>query len=462
MSIRQKENVYVGTLVVLSILLTVFVSLNYSIVDYVSLVVWCILAFIAETFLIEGPNKVATSVSAAVYLAITMTENPLILVIVVIFGLSLRAPLINDKRMTILNTEPFITFFNATGAGVIPYTVSSLVYVFLYGDNNSVFISMICASIALVISELLSLSNLTLYKSISRKHLDKFIDGFVGIVPGALAIGALGMILAFAKQMYGIEIVALFFIPLLLARYSFKLYFDSQKMAMETIHALNEALHVRDAYTSGHAGRVEEYAVMLAKAMGYSSRDVETLKTAAVLHDIGKIGIPDSILNKNGRLTDDEYVNIKNHPMMGAQILKNVDSLKKISVTIKYHHERPDGKGYPEGLVDKQIPMDAAILAIADSYDAMTSKRSYREPLRIEEALSEIDKYKGMQFNEPLAELFIEIIKESEEYKAELLLEEVEGNDEIERPMSVVQSEVEEVYENEEDEEDEEDEAVGI
>jgi putative nucleotidyltransferase with HDIG domain len=148
--------------------------------------------------------------------------------------------------------------------------------------------------------------------------------------PSTIAIGLLGIFLAFAHNEYGKEIVLLFFVPLLLARYSFKLYFDSQRMALDTIHALNEALHAKDAYTGGHTGRVEVYAIELAKAYGLPTSDCEIIKTAALLHDIGKIGVPDEILNKPGKLTEEEYLKIQDHSTIGAKILGNVDSLKKL------------------------------------------------------------------------------------------------------------------------------------
>jgi putative nucleotidyltransferase with HDIG domain len=244
------------------------------------------------------------------------------------------------------------------------------------------------------------------------------------------------MLLAFAEMNYGLAGVALFFIPLLLARYSFKLYFDSQKMGMETIHALNDALLMRDAYTGGHTARVEVYSTILAKGLKYTTKDLETLQTAAKLHDIGKIGIPDGILNKPGKLTEDEYSKIKDHAEMGAKILNNVDAFKNTSEAVRYHHERPDGKGYPEGLLGEAIPRDSAILSIADTFDAMTTDRPYRRGLTFDQAIDELKTYKGTQFNAFLVDLFLENAAEFER-----ILNQREVIEEVEEEAEVVMAE---------------------
>jgi putative nucleotidyltransferase with HDIG domain len=239
--------------------------------------------------------------------------------------------------------------------------------------------------------------------------------------PSTIAIGSLGIFLYMLDAAYNQYIILIFFIPLLLARYSFKLYFDSQRMALDTIHALNEALHAKDAYTGGHTGRVEKYATDLAKAYGLATADVDIIRTAALLHDIGKIGIPDNILNKPGKLSNEEFHKIQEHSTIGAKILGNVYSLKKVSHIIVQHHEKYDGSGYPSGLKGDEISVAAMILMISDSYDAMTTDRPYRKALTKEKAISELVKYSGTQFHPELAKCFIEevLIKENEKPRIE-------------------------------------------
>jgi putative nucleotidyltransferase with HDIG domain len=216
--------------------------------------------------------------------------------------------------------------------------------------------------------------------------------------------------MALSYSQYGIGAVLLFFGPLLLARFSFKLYIDMRNVYVNTIQLLNRTMEAKDSYTSGHAARVQEYAVSLAKEIGMSERKIENIRKAAILHDIGKIGIDDSILKKSGSLTAAEYSMIKQHPVIGAEILKDVDFLKEITEIIRHHHERYDGKGYPDGLKGDAIPIEAAILAIADVYDAMTSNRPYRSAMEKDVALREIRQNAGTQFDPILADKFVQII----------------------------------------------------
>lgn len=135
-----------------------------------------------------------------------------------------------------------------------------------------------------------------------------------------------------------------------------------------------------------------------------------------VLHDIGKIGIPDAIINKEGKLTDDEFQIIKSHPVIGAEVLENIDEIPNISIGARFHHERYDGRGYPEHKAGEDIPIQARIIGISDAYDAMTSKRSYRDPLPQEVVRSEIEKGKGTQFDPACAEIMLLMIDEDNEY----------------------------------------------
>lgn len=141
----------------------------------------------------------------------------------------------------------------------------------------------------------------------------------------------------------------------------------------------------KDDYMRGHSYRVAEYSALIAKQLGWSEHEVENLRNAAYLHDIGKIGVPDTILNKPTRLTDEEFAAIKSHTVMGADILKDITLLDHLVDIARNHHERYDGKGYPDGLVGEEIPLSARIVCVADSYDAMKSRRIYRNALPDEE-----------------------------------------------------------------------------
>ncbi|MEE1101431.1 MAG: HD domain-containing protein [Agathobacter sp.] len=184
----------------------------------------------------------------------------------------------------------------------------------------------------------------------------------------------------------------------------------------QTVTALSEAVDAKDRYTSGHSKRVAEYSRVIAKRMGKSVAEQEMIYRAGLLHDVGKIRIPVDIINKPGKLTDEEYDLIKIHPVTGYHILKDISEHYDIAIAAKYHHERYDGKGYPNGLLGENIPELARILAIADSYDAMTSNRSYRKGLPQSVVRSEIEKGKGTQFDSDIADIMLQIIDEDKEY----------------------------------------------
>ena len=180
---------------------------------------------------------------------------------------------------------------------------------------------------------------------------------------------------------------------------------------LESIQTLRYTVEAKDTYTRGHSDRVSDYSVLIGKYLNLSEEDIKNLKIGGLFHDIGKIGVPDSILQKESKLTDDEYSEIKNHPSIGAHILSTATIFKDIIPIVKHHHERFDGHGYPSQLSGEDIPYLARITAVADTFDAMTSKRSYRDSLPIDTVVAEIDRCKGSQFDPKIADVFLDIIQ---------------------------------------------------
>lgn len=183
-----------------------------------------------------------------------------------------------------------------------------------------------------------------------------------------------------------------------------------EKAYLESVQTLRYTVEAKDPYTRGHSDRVSEYSELIGKYLGLSEEDLHLLKVGGLFHDIGKIGVPDSILLKTSRLTDDEYSEIKNHPSIGAHILSNATLFQDIIPVVKHHHERFDGFGYPGKLAGENIPYLARIAAVADSYDAMTSKRTYRDPMPLDVVKQEIEKNKGTQFDSKIADTFLDIL----------------------------------------------------
>ena len=189
-----------------------------------------------------------------------------------------------------------------------------------------------------------------------------------------------------------------------------------EKLSVQMVQALANTIDAKDAYTNGHSTRVAKYSMMIAKRMGYVDEELEKLYYAALLHDIGKIGVPREIINKTSKLTDEEYEIIKTHPGIGANILNEVSEIPDIAIGARWHHERYDGKGYPDRLMGIEIPELARIIGVADAYDAMTSKRSYRDVLPQEVVSSELIKGKGTQFDPKIADVMLQLIKEDDTY----------------------------------------------
>ena len=182
---------------------------------------------------------------------------------------------------------------------------------------------------------------------------------------------------------------------------------ELEKAYLDTIGILRQTVEAKDPYTRGHSDRVSEYSVLIGTKMGLDENTIHTLKIGGLFHDIGKIGIPDSILLKESKLDNEEYSQIKNHPSIGAHILGDVDMFKDIMPMVLHHHERYDGRGYPSQLEGENIPLIARIAAIADTFDAMTSKRSYRDALPLDVVIAEIEKCSGTQFDPKIAPIFV-------------------------------------------------------
>ena len=209
------------------------------------------------------------------------------------------------------------------------------------------------------------------------------------------------------------------------ARYSVGLrmsMLEDEKMKMQalfeqTAAALANAIDAKDQYTRGHSSRVAEYSVEIAKRAGKTEEECKEIYFAALLHDVGKIGVRNSIINKAGRLTNEEFEEIRKHPEIGRRILSSISQSPYLSIGANYHHERYDGRGYPEGLKGDDIPEIARIIAVADSYDAMTSKRSYRDPVPQEKVREELLKGMGTQFDPQFAKIMLQLIDQNTEYK---------------------------------------------
>ena len=281
----------------------------------------------------------------------------------------------------IFNTAPVKTLFNTSNLN-LSFTLSGFLYHAADGVPGDLslpgvlFPSLLFVFCSIVINSFILLFLFLLEGKVS--FYPTIFQMFLGLLPSILCSAPMAYFLAMLLQMpSGAWLAFLFMLPLLLARYSFKLYLSSAQQQYSILKALTAALDAKDTYTEGHSSRVARFSVQIAERMNLPSKTIQRLQTGAVFHDIGKIGIPDSILQKPGSLTPEERAVIQRHPVIGVDILKNIDSYQDILELVRRHHERYDGGGYPDGTCGEELSLEVYILAAADAYDAITSDRPY-------------------------------------------------------------------------------------
>jgi len=268
---------------------------------------------------------------------------------------------------------------------------------------------------------------IALYRSTSA--LKAWAENF-GLIPAPyLLLTVLGTIIALGYGEFGSLGLALFFLPLFLARYIFKSYIDKAHRQVELLREANAALDManqdligtlaavidaRDVFTYGHSTQVTDYALVIAKEMGLPEEEREMIRKAGLLHDIGKVGISERILAKKDTITKDERHILEQHPVLGEEILGRVKDMKKLAEIVGSHHERYDGKGYPYGRKGEEIPLAGRILGVADALDAMLSDRPYRPAMSLLQALVEIQKNAGTQFDPHVVEALLRVAEKAD------------------------------------------------
>lgn len=413
-----KLKTYVALIILLGLVFFVYSLYSAKDIDIFGIIIFSILLVIAESLVIATPGERALSVGFTISFAAILVFGMYEAAWISSIGVALRTVRIGDKRYHIFNYPLYKTLFNA-GNIMLSTGLAGFAYETLGGtpgeiNPNSIVIPILACVFACIVVNAIIMSIL-MHLITGEKFLRNCCNNILWVVKDYFAMAPLGIIMAIAYINYKTVGVLLFFGPLLFSRYAFKLYIDMRGIYVDTVKSLSQAIEAKDSYTNGHSQRVGEYACRLAQRLGLEPKRIENIKIAAILHDIGKIGIDESILNKPGRLTDDEYDKIKQHPAIGVKIIKDIDFLKDVSGIILSHHERYDGTGYPEGRKHEDIVLEAQILSLADVFDALTSERPYRNAMTREEALEIIENGKGSQFDSKLADDFIKMIKEDKE-----------------------------------------------
>ncbi len=402
--------ILLGTLHLLS---TIMID---AVIDIKGVIVFILLSIIAESLLIVTSRESAMSVGLAVNLAAILVLGMPEAAWVTSIGIMLRIVKHKGSYVHVFNYPIYKTLIN--GANILLSTgMAGLCYQYLGGVPGTINLSTLFIPLMASIFVYVIINETIISGYIAILTNESFASTWLSDISWALKdcifLAPLGILMSLAYVQYGILGIFLFLGPLLLARYSYKLYVDMRRIYIETVESLSQAIEAKDTYTQGHSMRVSEYACDLAKRMGLKPKRIDDLKMAAILHDVGKIGIEETILNKPGKLTPEEFEKIKQHPVIGMKIINKVDFLKDASDIIYGHHERCDGTGYPEGKKGQEINQEAYILSIADVYDALTSERPYRGAMTMQEALNIIEQEKGKQFDSKVAEAFIKMIEET-------------------------------------------------
>jgi putative nucleotidyltransferase with HDIG domain len=408
-----KLKIYIGVIIGLAIALFIYLlpSLSFNFNTWTAIIFFITLSIIAEFMPVDLPVGGRVTIGFPIDFVVIIIYGPLFAICVTFIG-EILGDIFNRKIIwyrTLFNGSQY-----ALSAGVAGMVYQGLGGV-VGGANltNYIVPAAICAIVYFLINSNLFMIVISLSEEVSILSIWK--NRIRGAIATYIALAPMGFIMAVVYLNIGNWGIILFFFPLFLARQSFELYTKMRKIYLETIRALAAAIDAKDPYTKGHSERVAQIAVLLAQELNLSYRDSENIEYTALLHDIGKIGIDDRILGKSSKLSNEEFKKIKEHPIVGAKIIEPVDFLKNSYKTIYHHHEKYNGGGYPDGLKEKDIPLCARIIAVADSYDAMGSDRPYRKKLSKEKILKEFTEQSGKQFDPQIVNALMLILKRERE-----------------------------------------------
>jgi putative nucleotidyltransferase with HDIG domain len=408
-----KLKVYIGAVTGLAIALFIYLmpSLSLTADRWLILTFFIVLSSVAEFMPVDLPFGGRVTIGFPIDFVAIIIYGPLFAICVTFIG-EILGDIFNRKTIwykTLFNASQYA--LSAGVAGIVYQKLGGVVG--LVNISNYIIPAAICAISYFLINSNLFMIVVSLAEEVSILSVWK--KQIRGTLATYIALAPIGFVMALIYTSIGVWGIILFFFPLFLARRSFELYTKMRKMYLETIRALAAAIDAKDPYTKGHSERVAQLSVALAQDLHLSDRDIENIEYTALLHDIGKIGIDDRILGKSSKLSNEEFKKIKEHPIVGANIIEPVDFLKNSYEAIYHHHERYNGGGYPDGLKEKDIPLCARIIAVADAYDAMGSDRPYRKKLSKEKILKEFIEQSGKQFDPQIVNALMLILKRERE-----------------------------------------------
>jgi len=401
---------YACTVTAIGLVILVWFHPHVAPGQWIAVLSFTVLAFLTEAFPVNLPRENGTvSVGFAVINAALLLFGPEAAQWIAAVG-TIRAKDLMGKtpllavlfNRAMLSIAAFLAGKTYVALGGVPGSPGSVAIVPLVG----------CALMYTIVNTSLIVGVVSIDEGVDPRGLWGL--NFRWAMPNMLALVPIAVVIAQAYASAGAPAVFALLIPLLLARYSFKRYLDLRDTYLETVRALTATLDAKDPCTRGHSERVARIAVATGRAMGMNEEDLELLRYVGMLHDIGKIGIRDSVLKKPGKFTREEALEMREHSVLGAEIISHIRLLGPGAQWVRHHHERFDGTGFPDQLRGEEIPVGARIIAAADAFDAMTSERPYKRAYTLEEARIEMVTHSNTQFDPRVVEALLAVIEDLE------------------------------------------------
>jgi len=403
--------IYVYLVFAVGLALSFYILTTYRGISLLGVVLFSVLVFVADNLSAPLPKTGSVSVNFGISLASLIIFGPSTAIIVTFIS-------IFNIREFVKRVPYYRHIFNA-GQYLISMGISSLVFEAIYDrsitdffDVKNIAYILAAAYIFFFLNTLLTARAISINEGISFANV--WIFNFAWLIPFHLFLAAMAIAISFLYKLYGPFTLLFTSLPLIIAQYTYLLRVKERRALLNSILQIVKIVDAKDQYTAGHSVRVAEYSEKIARKLKLDEYNIELLVNLANLHDLGKIQIDLSVLNKLGSFNKSDWEEVKKHPAVGYNIVKEITFLKSEASAILHHHERIDGKGYPDGIKGDELSLFAKILTVADSYDAMTTDRPYRRALTMEEAINELDRNSGTQFDPKICGAMMELLEEEQ------------------------------------------------